>query len=314
MKRIILISLFLSLTLSSCIQHMEEVETTMIAGSWAKVDGNNMACAFLTFDSGYMYEYNPGDEFYLLDNTVWGASFSSIKSGNTYKYALVDGRLHYYNTQGDFYTDLIREGDAIIFGGNKYLMVNEINQSHYSRIILSETNKTDLNYSGEHVEWDYEIENPVHGNKLKVLEAPEWCGGIDGVTVSDDKISFYADSTKISTEGKFRLSYRTADDLEIKVNQLTPSQISLQYTSRKVGYSGATLWIKYSISNSSGLKHTVTTDVKWIRVYADAGGYLHCEVDKNYTEERTGKITVTCGITSVSCTIIQEAGPFSGSI
>jgi hypothetical protein len=80
------------------------------------------------------------------------------------------------------------------------------------------------------------------------------------------------------------------------------------------GYSGATLWIKYSISNSSGLKHTVTTDVKWIRVYADAGGYLHCEVDKNYTEERTGKITVTCGITSVSCTIIQEAGPFSGSI
>ena len=83
MKRIILISLFLSLTLSSCIQHMEEVETTMIAGSWAKVDGNNMAYAFLTFDSGYMYEYNPGDEFYLLDNTVWGASFSSLKSLNS---------------------------------------------------------------------------------------------------------------------------------------------------------------------------------------------------------------------------------------
>jgi hypothetical protein len=222
--------------------------------------------------------------------------------------------LHYHNYYEDVYTDVIREGDAIIFDGNKYLMLNDIRQSQYSRIILSESNKTDLDYRGEYIEWDYEIENPVHGNKLKVLEAPGWCGGIDGVTVSDDKISFYADSTKISTEGKFRLSYRTADDLEIKVNQLTPYQISLQYTSRKVGYSGATLWIKYSISNSSGLKHTVTTDVKWIRVYADAGGYLHCEVDKNYTEERTGKITVTCGITSVSCTIIQEAGPFSGSI
>ena len=310
-----MISLFLSLTLSSCIQHMEEVETTMIAGSWAKVDGNNMACAFLTFDSGYMYEYNPGGEFYLLDNTVWGASFSSLKSGNTYKYALVDGRLHYYNAQGDFYTDLIREGDAIIFGGNKYLMVNEINQSHYSRIILSETNKTDLNYSGEHVEWDYEIENPVQGYELQVLEAPEWCGGIEGVAVSDDKISFHADSTILRTEGKFKFSYRTAQDVEIKVKQVAPVQIFLEQTSLNFDHRGGFSGIRYTILNATDLiKPSVTTDVKWIRVYADAGGYLHCEVDKNYTEERTGKITVTCGITSVSCTIIQEAGPFSGSI
>lgn len=309
MKRIILISLFLSLTLSSCIQHMEEVETTMIAGSWAKVDGNNMACAFLTFDSGYMYEYNPGDEFYLFDNTVWGASFSSIKSGNTYKYALVDGRLHYYNAQGDFYTDLIREGDAIIFGGNKYLMVNEINQSHYSRIILSETNKTDLNYSGEHVEWDYEIENPVHGNKLKVLEAPGWCGGIDGVTVSDDKISFYADSTKIDNEGKFKFSYRTADDVEIEVKQLMPVRILLDPTYVYLSYYGQGGKIKYTILNAPGLKPIVTTDVKWLKATIDS---YHNRIEfiakeNNKYEERAGKIIVTCEGSTASCTVYQRA-------
>ena len=317
MKRIILISLFISLALSSCIKHMEEVEATMIAGSWARVDENNMASAFVAFDRGYMYEYNQGDEYYFLDNAVWGTPFSSLKSASKYKYTLVDGKLHYNNYYEDICTDVIRVGDAIILSGDKYQMLNEINQQQYSRIIPSVTNKTYFDYRGEYVEWDYEIENPVQGFKLQVLEAPEWCGGIDGITVTDDKISFYADSTILSTEGKFKFSYRTAPNVDIKVWQVAPPHISLEYTSINVDFLSTAISLRYTILNAENLKHTVKTNVDWLRVYVDDGNLLMISVDSNFKDSskpRTGVITITCGNVSASCTVYQEGNRYTGRI
>lgn len=308
MKRIVLISIFVSLTLASCVQHMEEVETAMISGAWAKVDENNMVSIFLTFDRGYLYEYKSGGEYYFHNNIVWGAPFSSVMNGNRYKYTLTDGVLHYHNYYEDVYTDVIREGDAIIFDGNKYLMLNDIRQSQYSRIILSESNKTDLDYRGEYIEWDYEIENPVQGYELQVLEAPEWCGGIEGVAVSDDKISFHADSTILRTEGKFKFSYRTAQDVEIKVKQVAPVQIFLEQTSLNFDHRGGFSGIRYTILNATDLiKPSVTTDVKWIRVYDfDEDDFMFVVDENSKSDDRTGKITLTYGNVSASCIVYQE--------
>lgn len=303
-----MISVFISLALSSCVQQMEEVETTMISGAWAKVGENNMASTFLMFDRGYLYEYKSGDEYYFHNNIVWGTPFTSVMIGNRYKYSLVDGILHYHNYYKDVYIDVIREGDTIVFGGDKYLMLNDIRQSQYSRIILSEANKTDLNHTGEDIEWHYEIENPVQGYELQVVEAPEWCGGVDGVTVSDDTISFHADSTILSTEGIFKFYYRTAHDVEVEVKQVAPVQILLEHTSINFDHYGGVSGIEYTILNASDLiKPSVTTDVKWIRVYSFDEDSFMFVVDKNPTsDDRTGIITMTYGSVSSSCTVYQE--------
>ena len=52
MKKIYIALLSAALILSSCVEQMEEVESTQFAGIWAVVDEYDMASKYYVFDKG----------------------------------------------------------------------------------------------------------------------------------------------------------------------------------------------------------------------------------------------------------------------
>ena len=72
MKKIYIALLSATLILSSCVEQMEEVESTQFAGIWAVVDEYDMASKYYVFDKGYFTESRkePWDR---LSPCVWSA-------------------------------------------------------------------------------------------------------------------------------------------------------------------------------------------------------------------------------------------------
>ena len=97
MKRIIVfVLLSLSLTLSSCVQQMQEHVSIHLGGIWASVDDYDMASTFFVFDKGYLYEYKAYHPYYVYDNTIWGYDDGEpTPIPGKYKYSVVDGVLYY---------------------------------------------------------------------------------------------------------------------------------------------------------------------------------------------------------------------------
>lgn len=308
MKKIVLLLFSASLILSSCIQQMEETESTKIAGAWAVIGENNMVSRFLFFDKGYLYEYKSSKEYYLHDNVLWGAMYLAGDSGEGYRYSLVDGVLHYQNYYKDAHIPVQLEDNILILENDKYMRVDEVEESCFSRIILSQTNRTDLLYSGEEVEWEYEIENPVEGFLLTVKKAPEWCGGADGVTVDGGKIRFNALPTELNTTGVFVFSYLSAHDVKAEVEQLAPIQILLSETSNDLGpYSGYCSFDYTILNKREGVILKVTTDQNWISIMENDGQKISYLVSRNPGHAfRSGKITLTYGDVTAEFVITQE--------
>jgi hypothetical protein len=127
--------------------------------------------------------------------------------------------------------------------------------------------------------------------------------GTKGFDLGSDKT---LDNTRF--EGKFKFSYRTAQDVEIKVKQVAPVQIFLEQTSLNFDHRGGFSGIRYTILNATDLiKPSVTTDVKWIRVYDfDEDDFMFVVDENSKSDDRTGKITLTYGNVSASCIVYQE--------
>ena len=289
MKKVIFLFFYI-LSVSSCVQQMEAPESARVSGMWAVVDGNDMATQYLTFQDGYLTEFTSDRACYCADNYIWGVGKSTFKQKMRSQYSLIDGTLHY----GNNVLELIVKDGMMTMGANKYLQIDDLNSSFYSEIVLSKTNKTSFLYSDREIEWHYDIENPVDGFSLVVKEAPEWCGGVKGVTVKGDKIHFTVQSATENLSGKFVFSYLSAADVEVEVEQ-SAAQIVLDRTSATFYYSSATGEFAYTIPNKQeGYELEIKADVDWIVDIKNNGDKITYSVlENNSGAARVGKIKLT---------------------
>lgn len=292
MKKLFFALLLFPLVLS-CVQQMEEVESTKIAGIWAVVDEDDMTSRYFVFKTGEMSEYKSEKSFYVHDGFIWGAAPSSFDIVNIYKYSLQDGVLHYTYHDKDISSDLEMEGGVLMIGDYRCLPAGEVRSSYYSEIVLSETNRT-VFLSGDHVEWSYEIENPANDHGLVVKEAPEWCGGVSGVTVSDGRISFSVRTAYEDLKGKFVFSYISAQDVEVEVEHKA-TRLILDEASCVMKSSAASGSFGFTIVNDpEGMQLDVVTDVDWITVTDHDGNTITYSVTENNSgSPRSGKITLS---------------------
>lgn len=301
MKKIVFL-FFCIACVSSCVQQMEEPESAKISGMWAVVDENDMTTQYMTFQHGYFQIYQSDRACYVADKSIYSVDEATFTQKSRNKYSLIDGVLHSAKNS----VELILEDEIMSFGGRKCLPINDFNSSYYSEIVFSETNKTSLLYSDREIEWDYNIENPVEGFSLTVKEAPEWCGGVRGVTVEGGKIRFAVQSTTESLSGKFVLSYLSAADVEVEVEQ-SAAQIILDKTSATFSYSAATGEFAYTIPNKQeGYELEVKTDAGWIKDIKNQGDKITYSVlENNSGAERTGKIELTYAGVIAEYTVTQ---------
>ena len=302
MKKIIFLIFYIAFV-SSCLQQMEAPESARVAGSWAVIDENNMTTSTLTFQGGYFEEYQSYRACYVEGKTVWGVDESTFERKSRNKYSLIDGVLYC----ADKSVKLVVENGVMTFGANKCLPIDDLNPSFYSEIVLSKTNKTSFLYSDREIEWHYDIENPVEGFNLLVKEAPEWCGGVKGVTVEGDKIRFTVQSTTENLSGKFVFSYLSAANVEVRVKQ-SAAQIALDRTSAMFDYSSATGEFAYTIPNKQeGYELEIKADVDWIVDIKNKGDKITYSVlENNSGSERVGKITLTYAGVSADYTVTQK--------
>ena len=305
MKKVIFL-FFHILFVSSCVQQMEAPESARVSGMWAVVDGNDMATQYLTFQDGYLTEFTSDRACYCADNYIWGVGKSTFKQKMRSRYSLIDGTLRY----GNNVLKLIVKDGMMTMDAIKCLQIDDLNSSFYSEIVLSKANKTSFLYSDREIEWDYDIENPVEGFNLVVKEAPEWCGGVKGVTVEGNKISFSTNPTAESLSGKFVLSYLSAVDLEVEVEQ-SAAQIVLDGTSATFDYSSATGEFAYTIPNKQeGYELEIKADVDWIvDIKNDGDKITYSVLENNSGSARVGKIKLTYAGVSKEFVIYQQSAP-----
>ena len=216
MKNIYLVLLSAALILSSCVEQMEEVESTQYAGIWAVVDEYDMASTFYVFDKGYFTEYESDNEYYVHDDIIWGVLRSQDNYGLRYKYSAVDCTLHYNDYFKDVQMSLIRNGNELTMGEKKCRLVKDVSKVHYSEIVFSESNKTQFLDGDNNIEWDFQIVNPLYDYELEVVQMPQWCSD---VSVEDGKIRFTVESGEETKIGTFVLHYPTAGELVIDVKR-----------------------------------------------------------------------------------------------
>lgn len=216
MKNIYLVLLSAALILSSCVEQMEEVESTQYAGIWAVVDEYDMASTFYVFDKGYFTEYESDNEYYVHDDIIWGVLRSQDNYGLRYKYSAVDCTLHYNDYFKDVQMSLIRNGNELTMGEKKCRLVKDVSKVHYSEIVFSESNKTQFLDGDKNIEWDFQIVNPLYDYELEVVQMPQWCSD---VSVEDGKIRFTVESGEETKIGTFVLHYPTAGELVIDVKR-----------------------------------------------------------------------------------------------
>ena len=265
----------------SCVQSMEELESTAIAGAWAVVDDDDMASRFLVFDHGYLYEYNSGNEYFVHDCILWGAVGSPNNGSNKYRYSFQEGFIHYQNYYKNVHTSLTVDGNVMMLGEDRCLRISDVKDSEYSKILFSEANKLDFLGGGEEIEWEYEIENPVDGFELAVAEAPVWCGGAEGVRVEDGKISFSVQPMLEDLSGRFIFTYPSALDVEVIVNLSAPA-IILAERNNTFDYDPGTYSFKYVIKNPiEGAQMEIECDEDWVTDIHDDGGTITYSITAN---------------------------------
>ena len=305
MKRIIVfVLLSLSLSLSSCVQHMEEGLSTQIAGIWAFVDEQDMASRFFVFDKGNIYDYRASRPYYVGDNTFWGFGGVVSPSYRKYKYSVVDGVLYYNDNFKDVQHEVVREGKEMMLGSQRCVLVEKINEGYFSEIVLSETNNTRFPGSEEcSVEWEYHIENPIYDYEMELKEVPEWC---TDVTVGDGVISFKVQPGVETRVGNFILSYPTA---ELAVVEMTRGLVELFVDDQKLCFrkNGGTAIVNFTIQNARAGVSPKVTGGGWVRATVSSSTVL-LEVDENKTfEARSCTVVLSYDELSVPLYITQAA-------
>ena len=134
MKKIIIAFFIVCPLIASCVQSMDESQAPAIAGKiWAVVDTDDMASRYLVFEHGYLYEYESVNKYFVHDGILWGA-VGSPKGSNKYEYSLLNGSIHYHNYYKNVRTSLTIDGNVMMLGNERCLLITETNESMYSKI------------------------------------------------------------------------------------------------------------------------------------------------------------------------------------
>lgn len=312
MKKILLALCFASLIFASCIKSMEEMESSKVAGIWAVVDGNNLASRFFVFESGYLYEHQAENEYLVQNNILWAVKSTTTPKGKKYKYSLLDGVLYYNDYYKDVQVAVSCKDGIMTLGDYKCILVNEVYKSRYSKIILSEQNKTQFTSTDKEIEWDYTIDNAIDGAELIVKKAPQWCGGAEGVTVEDGKIYFTVnyteDNSVIKADNKIVLSYPGAYDIDVTVT-CSPVEIILEETSASFRFTSyeASFECK-AFHYGQAVNPVLRSDSNFIQNLKYSGGKVSFYLTENTTyHPRSGKIKVTYNNITVEYKVIQAS-------
>ena len=293
-------SILFSLVLlaSSCVKQMEEPESAKIAGMWAVVEDNDRTARYVEFEQGYITEYvSDPVTYYVVDKTVWGCPETGFKQLSSNRYSLIDGTLHY----GNSHQKMRVEGDTMTLGDMKCRLIENFCPEYYSTINVS-TPTQSFAFNGGGVEWSYNITQPVEGFVLKA-KGPDW---VSGLRVTADKISFTVPEATTTRTGIITLSYPSAEDLKISVNQRA-AEINLDKTSVILGYAASSSSFTYSIPDpQDGYTLEVEASHDWITDVKDNGSGISFSVKENNSgSSRTGKITLIYGGVSKEFTVTQ---------
>ena len=311
MKQIFYALLGSALMLISCVEKMEEVESTQIGGIWAVVDEYNMSTSYYVFDKGYFTMYKSQYPYYVHDNYLWGISKEPNSYGkNKYKYSVEDGVLHYYDYFQNVHTDIMRKGNELTIGDMRCLLVKGVHKEYYSQIVLPETNKTKFNEDDEQIEWTYLINNPLYDYELEVKSFPQWCERLD---VEDGKISFTVKAGTQTKVGQLVLSYPTAGDLAVEVKRGNVELLS-DDTYACFRSSSAYGVLYFTVLNArDGVNPEVTTIAPWIKNLRVNGNSILFNVEQNNTgEPRASKITLSYDEVTLDFEVVQRSSSSYG--
>ena len=305
MKRIIVfVLLSLSLTLSSCVQQMQEHVSIHLGGIWASVDDYDMASTFFVFDKGYLYEYKAYHPYYVYDNTIWGYDDGEpTPIPGKYKYSVVDGVLYYNDFFKDIQVELVRDGNTMTFGEHKCVLAENITERYFSEIVLAETNETHFTGAeGCVVEWEYHIENPRYDYKLEVKEVPEWC---TDVKVRDGVISFGVNPGSVTRVGNLILTYPTAGDAVVEMKR---GLVEILLDDKEVCFrcNKKSAVVNYTLLNGrAGVSAKATASGSWIRPTAHNDRVV-IAVDQNTgNESRSGAVVLSYDEVTVTVNVTQ---------
>lgn len=303
MRRIIIALFNVMLVFTSCLQQMEEVESSQIAGIWAVADDCDVVSEFIVFDKGYMYVYKSEKGYYVKDGTIWGAVTPAPQYRSKYKYSLIDGVLCYNDYYKDVQVSLVRKGMEMMLGQQRCVLIENVNEKYYSKIVFDEANKTQFSDEGQsEVTWKYQIENPMYDYGLSVKSVPDWCSDF---TIEDGEISFSVKSGANTRVGNIVLSYPTAADAVIGVKRgFVDILVNNTDLYLKADY-GACV-VNYSIMNGrAGVSPVVDTRDGWITPKTYGNGVL-IEVNKNDTYyARYGEVVLSYDEVSVTVNVTQ---------
>lgn len=305
MKKIYIALFSAALILSSCVEQMEEVESTQFAGIWAVVDEYDMASKYYVFDKGYFTEYKSDKAYYIHEDIIWGVLSSPDNYGTRYKYSVEDGILHYSNYFNDVQVPLMRQGNELMMGDKKCCLIKEVSKSYYSEIILSESNKTQFLDDDKSIEWDFQIVNPLYEYELEVVQTPQWCSD---VSVEDGKICFKVESGVETRTGNFVLYYPTAGERVVEVKRgdvdilVEDTFASFQHTS---GYGRFDFVVKNA---RKGVSPVAYTSAGWIKSLRVNNNSILFNVEWNGERDpRSAEITLSYDDIIVEFEVIQSS-------
>lgn len=186
-----------------------------------------------------------------------------------------------------------------------------------SNVIVADPNGNDERDQTDVLTAYYTIENPIEATKVTARSNDNWIIISEAFTSYVDFITLGND-TEEPREGTIVLSYRSADDVTVKVTQgvrAEPVITVLGEQPMRIGRKGTEIvYANYKIENRRGNETAeATPDVEWIHMIATSTGYMSFSVDANNSSEREGRIRLTYrNAEPVDFVVLQAGAPAEG--
>lgn len=186
-----------------------------------------------------------------------------------------------------------------------------------SEVIAADPNGNDERDENDVLTAYYFIENPIEATKVTARSNDDW------IVISEAFTSYVdfktrGNDTDQPREGTIVLSYRSADDVTVKVTQgVKPDPIisTVGEQPMRIGRKGTEIvYANYKIENRRGNETAeATPDVEWIHMITTSTGYLSFSVDANTSSEREGRIRLTYRQAEpVDFVVLQAGAPAGG--
>ncbi len=274
----------------SCISSLEE-PVLPISGRWAKIDARQQTTEYISISDGNIeiYDYSGDGRLLAHENTIWGVQRVSgqqdFKVRNTSRYSLIGCAL---NVGDEYWGDVELAGDTLkLSTGVKYLKFENIESTHYSRIIID----SEYIYSGYNESFQiisYAIERPLPWSELKAKANVDW---IRDISCRSDRVYFTVASSEYSRTGQITLRYQGAADAIVDVTQEPQRWISVNGT-LSVDYKAQSASVSYTVYNPLyGGDLTAVPESDWIKdVQVDDSHIVFSVLENNTGSSRTGSI------------------------